>query len=101
MTNIEELQDAIKQVHGVDSKHIESVPVHEEYQGQTVWKGVVEVFALFGHPKASQAYAWSHETDGNKKRHITVLALHPVVSAADAVRAAILQDYKNATAEED
>jgi len=100
VSDIEQLKDVIRQVHGVDSQHVDSVPVREEYQGQTVWEGVVEVFALFGHPKATQAYAWSHETDDNKKRHITVLALHPVVSAADAVRAAILRDYKNATAEE-
>ena len=86
---ITELREVIKRVHGVDSKHLESVPVKEEYQGQTVWEGVVEVFALFGHPKATQAYAWSHETDENKKRHVTVLAVHPVVSAVDAVRAAI------------
>lgn len=100
MTYIEELREAIRRVHGVESKHVESVPVKEEYKGQTVWEGVVEVFALIGHPKASQVYAWSHETDENKKRHVTVLAVHPVVSAADAVRAAILRDYKNATAEE-
>ena len=96
---IEDLRDVIRRVHGVESKHLESVPVKEEYEGQTVWEGIVEVFQIFGHPKASQLYAWSHETDENKKRHVTVLAVHPVVSAADAVRAAILRDYKNATAE--
>jgi hypothetical protein len=48
----------------------------------------------------AEEYVWSHETEENKKRHITVLALHPVISAADAIHAAILRDYKNAKAEQ-
>ena len=41
------------------------VPVHEVFNGQTVWHGDVEVFDLTGHPKAKRAYAWSH-LDGPK-----------------------------------
>jgi hypothetical protein len=36
-------------------------PVHETFQGQTVWAGEVEVFDLVGHPKAKRCYAWAHK----------------------------------------
>lgn len=55
---IQELQDVIRKLHGVESRHIESVPVKETFKGKTVWDGIVEVFELHGHPKASKVYAW-------------------------------------------
>jgi hypothetical protein len=61
VTYIEELQDAIKKLHNAEARHFESVPVKETHKGQTVWEGVVEVFELIGHPKASMIYAWAHE----------------------------------------
>jgi hypothetical protein len=62
-----------------------------------VWEGVVEVFDLVGHSAASRVYAWSHETDDPDKprRHVTVLHGHPITSARDAVRAAIVQEFRN------
>lgn len=100
---ISELQDVIRRLHGADATHIESVPITETFQGRTVWDGVVEVFDLQGHPKANRAYAWSHDTDDpqHPRRHVTVLHLHPIKSARDAVRAAIAQEFRNrGTAEE-
>ena len=91
---ITELQVVIRRLHGVESKHVESVPVKETFQGKTVWEGVVEVFELIGHPKASRAYAWSHEADGAKKRHVTVLHMDAVNSPILAVRAAIIQEFR-------
>lgn len=102
MTYIEELQDVIRKLHGVGSAHVTSVPVKEVFNGQTVWEGIVEVFTLHGHPKANTAYAWSHATDDPErpKRHVTVLHIPPAVSPVDAVRLAILQEFKdNAQAE--
>ncbi len=97
MTYIDELKDVIRRLHGVESTHVESVPVKETFQGKTVWDGIVEVFELHGHPKASKAYAWAHDTDDPKKprRHVTVLHLEPVTSAVQAVQAAIVQDYRS------
>ncbi len=94
--HIQELKEVIQRLHGVESTHVESVPVKESFQGKTVWEGVVEVFHLHGHPKAEKAYAWTHETDDpkNPKRHITVLHIHPITSALEAVRAAIVQEYR-------
>lgn len=96
MTYIEELQDVIRRLHGVESSHRESVPVKEIFQGKTVWEGIVEVFDLHGHPKANAAYAWAHQTDDpeNPVRHVTVLKVPPAVSPITAVRAAIMQELK-------
>ena|SRR2546426_10389706 len=97
MGHIQELQAVITKLHGVESTHIESVPVKETFQGKTVWEGIVEVFDLHGHPKATRVYAWAHETDNPQKpvRHVTVLHVHPIKSAQDAVRVAILQEARN------
>ena len=50
---------AIESQHGGSATHVESVPVKETFQGQTVWEGVVEVFDLEGNAKATRAYACS------------------------------------------
>ena len=97
---IEELKAVIRQLHGVESKHVDSVPIKEEHHGKTVWDGVVEVFELIGHPKAVHAYAWAHDADGKKRRNVTVLQIRPIISARDAVRAAIVQEFRSGTAEE-
>jgi hypothetical protein len=95
------LQDVIRRLYGTDSTHVESVPVHEKFHGKTVWDGVVEVFDLSGHPKASRVYAWAYETDEpNTPRHVTVLHIPPVDSPKTAVRAAIIQEFRNLATEE-
>jgi hypothetical protein len=100
---IEELRNVIRRLHGAEANHIESVDVREEFQGKAVWDGTVEVFDLEGHPEASRVYAWAHDTDDpkNPRRHVTVLHIHPIKSARDAVRAAIVQEFRSLdTAEE-
>jgi len=63
---------------------------------KTVWDGVVEVFDLIGHPKTHRAYAWTHQTDKpGDVRYITVLHVPPAISPETAVRAAIIQEYRN------
>lgn len=96
-TYIQELKAIIRRLHGVEARHMESVPVKETYQGRTVWDGIVEVFELQGHPEAPKVYAWSHETDdpSKPKRHVTVLHIHPVTSPLLAVRAAIIQEFRS------
>ena len=101
MAYIEELKDVIRKLHGVESKHVTSVPVKEVFNGQTVWDGIVEVFHLKGHPQTDTAYAWLHDTGDPDKpfRQVTVLRIHPAMSPIEAVRAFILQEFKNAQAE--
>jgi hypothetical protein len=86
----------IHQLHGCDSKWIETVPVHETFRGKTVWKGFVEVFELRGHPKAKRAYGWSHAEgdDDQGERFVTVLGLPPVDSPLGAVKAAAAQEIR-------
>ncbi len=92
---IDELRDVIRRLHGVDSKHVESVPIKETFQGKTVWEGIVEVFELIDHPKAQRLYAWAYETENPKRpRHVTVLHVGPVDSPLAAVRAAIVQEFR-------
>lgn len=96
MTYVEELQDVIKQRYGVESMHVESVPVKETFQGKTVWEGIVEVFDLKEYPKATRAYAWAYETENPKKpRHVTVLHMGTVTSPLAAVKAAIVEEFMN------
>jgi hypothetical protein len=83
------LRDAIKTMHGCDSKWVESVSVTETSDGKTIWDGEVQVFFLIGHAKTHRAYAWSHETDEGNRRVMAVLELGPVKDAATAVRASL------------
>lgn len=66
-----------------------------------MWEGIVEVFELKGHESAHRVYAWGHDTNdpAHPRRHVTVLHLHPIRSAHDAVRAAIVQEFREGNAE--
>jgi hypothetical protein len=56
-----------------------------------VWEGVVHVFEIYGHDKAT--YAWSSPIEGSdKRRFFAVLHLPPVTSPTEAVRAAIVAE---------
>jgi hypothetical protein len=91
----EQLRSALESQHGGVATHVESVPVKETFQGQTVWEGVVEVFDLEGHPKATRAYAWSSPIEGSdKRRFYAVLHLGGIRSPKDAVRAAIVAEQR-------
>jgi hypothetical protein len=90
MTHVERLQQAIRDLHGLDSEHVESVPVHETFQGKTVWEGTVDVFRVRGHPRAERAYAWSYKADNGEIRHVAVLGVPPINSADDAVKASVM-----------
>lgn len=70
--------------------------MHEVFRGQTVWKGIVEVFDLHNHPKAKHAYGWSHPEGPQDKgeRFVTVLEIPPVKDAKTAVQASIMSDLQ-------
>jgi hypothetical protein len=97
MSHIDDLVKAIHKLHGAKAIHRESVPVKEVFDGKTVWEGIVEVFHLEGHPKANTAYAWLHDTGDRDKpiQHVAVLHVPPVVSPLTAVRAFIIQEFRN------
>jgi len=95
MNRIDELQTAIRELHGTEATHIETVPVKETFQGQTVWEGDVEVFDLADHPKAKRVYAWSHG-DPDNPQHITVLQIPPATTPLRAVQVAIAGMFREA-----
>jgi len=79
------LQSVIRQVHGCDSAHLRTVAVDENYRGQTIWKGDVEVFAV-NHPQAKMCYAWSFKDEQMEERGVAVLRTTSIKSPADAVK---------------
>lgn len=84
----------MEHLHGRRADYAETVPVHEVFRGQTVWKGQVEVFNPTGHPKAKRAHGWSH-VDGKSdvgERSVAVLEIPPVDSAVTAVRVQIVKN---------
>jgi hypothetical protein len=93
---IPELQEAIRKMHGYESRYLETVAVHEKLKNETVWQGEVQVFELVGHPKVTRCYAWSFfNQDSLKRRFIAVLGDGPVTSPVRAVQAYILAGYKS------
>ena len=80
-------------MHGCKATHDTSHVVMEQFRGQTVWDGVVEVFNLTAHPQAKRCYAWSF-IDNQEPRYVAVLELPPVDSACSAVRAAIASEQQ-------
>lgn len=91
----ETLRLSLMDMHGGIATFAQSVPINETHNGQTVWEGVVHVFDLEGHPKATRAYAWSSPIEGSdKRRFFAVLHMGPIKSPADAVRAAIVAEQR-------
>ena len=90
---IERLQQVIFHLHKSSSTWVGSVPVHEVFQGKTLWQGDVEVFDLIDHPKAKRAYGWTH---GDPEEFITILELPPVTDAQSAVKVGVAYQIKKA-----
>jgi hypothetical protein len=82
------IQKAVEKAAECPAKHLESVAVVEGFRNQTMWEGMVEIFALEGHPKAKRAYGWQ-TGDGPDAQFTAVLEIPPVDSPNTAVRAAI------------
>jgi hypothetical protein len=89
-----ELKQAVESQHGGTATFVQSVPIHEEHEGKTVWDGTVAVFDLAGHPKAKRAYAWSYELPDGKRRFFAVLHMGPITGPREAVRAAIVAEQR-------
>src|SRR3981189_3687936 len=93
--SVDQLQRAIEGQHGGKAVLVDALPVKEVFNGKTVWEGVVHVFDLDGHPRATRAYAWSSPVEGSdKRRFYAVLHLGGIRSPLDAVRAAIVVEHK-------
>jgi hypothetical protein len=69
------------------------MPVEEVFNGKTLWKGDVEMFALTGHPKAKYCCGWTH---GDPEEFVTILELPPVTDAKSAVKVDVSHHIKKA-----
>jgi hypothetical protein len=88
-----QLKQAVESQHGGTAIWVTKLPVKEVFEGKTVWEGVVHIFDLEGHPKATRAYAWSSPIEGSERRRFyAVLHLGGIRSPRDAVRAAIVAE---------
>lgn len=74
--------------------HIDSLRATQILEDNTIWDGMIEVFELSGHPKASVAYAWTQNTlePGKAEKDFAVLHLNSVDSPEAAVKAAFIQE---------
>jgi hypothetical protein len=94
--SIDQLKEAVERQHSCVAHLGQSVPVRERHGDAMVWEGLVHVFDLTGHPKATRAYAWSSPIEGSdKRRFFAVLHLPPVTSPVEAVRAAIVAEQRS------
>lgn len=94
MHYLSELRATIQRLHACEAAHTRTEPVREVINGQVLWQGNVEVFALLGHDRALRCYAWGHLHEGGRWEVTTVLAIPPVISAQTAVLAAVAARIK-------
>ncbi|MES2692165.1 MAG: hypothetical protein V4773_01745 [Verrucomicrobiota bacterium] len=94
MEYIAELRATISRLHKCEASHSRTEAVKQVVNGQVMWEGNVEAFALLGHDNALRCYAWGHLHDDGKWEVTTVLAIPPVVSAESAVLAAFIARVK-------
>ena len=94
MDYVAELRSTISRLYHCEASHSRTEAVKEVVNGQLMWEGNVEVFALLGHDEALRCYAWGHLHEDGNWEVTTVLAIPPVVSASTAVIAAFLARVK-------
>lgn len=90
-----ELQQASESQNGGTASFVQSVPVHEEFEGKPVWNGTVHIFdhsdSLSG---TTRAYARSYERDDGRRRFFAIPHLPRWIPPAKADRAAIVAEAR-------
>ena len=89
-----DLHEHVEALHGCNAVLEMETELVEKFEGSTVWDGSISIFKV-DHPDADTCYAWSAPIEGSENRKLyAVLKIPPVETAADAVRAAIVSDYR-------
>jgi hypothetical protein len=83
-----EIERVVRETYKCATRYLGSRQVTETLPGEPTWKGIVDIFALLGHPKAQRCYAWQWPEDGEITT-IIVLEIPPMMSPQTAVQAAI------------
>lgn len=85
-----QLKQVIESQHGGTATLIGAVRVMETGAKPGVWDGLVHVFDLRDHPRATRAYAWSSPIQGGTQdRFFAVLHEGRVTGPVQAVKAAV------------
>jgi hypothetical protein len=87
------IQNAIRQKRGCESLHLRSTPITEEFNGEKIWEGMVELFALINCGEAEFCYAWGTKSASGKMEYVTILS-PPIKSAREAVMAHIVVEAR-------
>jgi hypothetical protein len=88
----DDLRAAVERACGCRARPGGTVEVRLRLHRYALWEGLVHAFVLDGYPVASLCYAWSSSVgEGGGRRVRVVPAVPPITSAADAVRAAVVQ----------
>jgi hypothetical protein len=61
---IDQIKEAVENLHGGTATLAQSVPVHKTFEEQTARRGEVYIFDLAGHPTATRAYAGRRRSRG-------------------------------------
>jgi hypothetical protein len=85
MSDVEQLQERIRELHGLEAAHAASVQVDLTFDEKTSWSGDVHVFSVQA-SLTKFAYAWKAKAHGGEAHHVVVLAIPPVNSIEDALR---------------
>ena len=90
-----QLKKTVEAQHGSKATLAQTLPVREYFYGRPNWEGVVHIFDLVDHPKATRAYAWSSPVQGDSEHSIfSVLQMGSVISPKDAVWAAVAAEHR-------
>jgi hypothetical protein len=92
MNHIERLKEIIEREYSTTAKHVETVPVHEIFEGETIWDGEVEVFEVPEYSEGDRVFAWAFEDD-NCEQQITIAQIPPATTPENAVKAYIVSQY--------
>lgn len=87
--SVESAQQAAERATDSAVTHLESVAIVETFRGQTIWQGMVEVYAVAS-PPPDKVYAWAVESASGEPEYVAVLGKPPINSPLDAVRAWII-----------
>jgi len=91
-STLETIQMAVEKIVGGPAWHSGSRSVIETFQGEVVWRGIVEVFVV-SNPPPEKAYGWiAASKDGVD--YVAVLGTPTINSPVEAVRAWIILQRK-------
>jgi len=94
---IDRVRLVIEYLHKCSARHLRSEHIREDFEGETIWEGDVEVFSIeSSSTKAKHCYGWSF---GEPEDFITILELPPVESPKTAVKISVAYQIKKARKE--